>query len=191
MLSVGAFITNSILFGVALAMDAFSVSIAYGLREKRFRLPESLKPPVVFAAFQILMPLAGWFCVRELVTFFTVLQKFLPWIAFGILLWLGIGMICEGLAAKEDEENVSSGNLFIQGIATSLDALSVGFTIAEYRAREALAECCIIGVVTFVICVGGVYIGKKAGVKLGQKAPILGGTILIAIGIEILIKGIF
>lgn len=189
MTTAGIFIFNSILFGIALAMDAFSVSIAYGLKDPQRKLPGALKAPVVFAFFQIIMPLAGWFCVRRLVTVFTVLQKFLPWIAFAVLIWLGIGMIREGLSS-EKEESGGSGNLFIQGIATSLDALSVGFTIAEYTVLEALAECCIIGVVTFAICAGGIFIGQKAGEKLGQKAPILGGAILIAIGIEILLKGI-
>ena len=79
----------------------------------------------------------------------------------------------------------------IQGIATSIDALSVGFTIAEYGWFMAFAAALIIAVVTFVICIGGLVIGKKFGTKLSNKAQILGGVILIVIGIEIFITGVF
>lgn len=193
MASTGVFIFNSILFGIALAMDAFSISIACGLHDPEMSAAEAVKAPAVFGFFQILMPLAGWFCVRKLVSVFTVLQKYLPWISFVVLLLIGIGMIKEGLSSGPDPEEKKPGgpgSLFIQGIATSLDALSVGFTISGFRFRQALAESLIIGIVTFAICLGGISIGKKAGTRLGRRAPVLGGIILIAIGAEILIKGL-
>jgi putative Mn2+ efflux pump MntP len=102
-------------------------------------------------------------------------------------------MLIEGVQNKEEEaeSNLSVQELMIQGIATSIDALSVGFTIAEYQWSEALIEALIIGVVTFFICIGGLLIGKKFGTKLAGKASILGGVILIAIGLEIFLNGIF
>ena len=86
---------------------------------------------------------------------------------------------------------MSSGTLFIMGIATSIDALSVGFAISHYNIKEALLGSLIIGIVTLIICLAGIQIGKKVGTKLAGKASILGGIILLAIGIEIFIKGVF
>jgi putative Mn2+ efflux pump MntP len=139
-----------------------------------------------FAGFQILMPLIGWVCVHTIATAFESFQKFIPWIALILLGYLGGKMLLEGIRqeTEEDEESaVSFRDLMIQGIATSIDALSVGFTIAEYQCMEALVEAVIIGIVTFFICMAGLVIGKKFGTKLANKASILGGVILIAIGL--------
>lgn len=187
---MGLFILNSILLGVGLAMDAFSVSMANGLAEPHMKKGRMAYIAGVFALFQFIMPLAGWFCVHTIASLFTAFQKFIPWIALILLCWIGGGMLKEGFSHKEvqEAEDVSHGKLIVQGIATSIDALSVGFTIAEYSFPDALAASLIIGLVTFFICYGGCAIGRKFGMKLAGRASILGGVILIAIGLEIFLS---
>ena len=185
------FILNSILFGVGLAMDAFSVSIANGLHEPEISMRRSLVIAGTFAVFQTVMPLLGWFCIHSIEEAFQAFQPFIPWIALGLLVYIGVKMILEGIRPKEEDTSLKGGALFIQGIATSIDALSVGFAIAEYTAVLAIVESVIIGAVTFGICLAGVRLGGKIGTKLSGKAPILGGIILILIGIEIFVTGVF
>ena len=188
------FFANSVLFGIGLAMDAFSVSMANGLNEPQMPRGRMCAIAAVFGLFQTAMPLIGWLCVRTIAQIFTSFQQFIPWIALLLLSWIGGKMLLEGIRNKSGEEEetpaVGFGALMVQGIATSIDALSVGFTIAEYSAPAAAAESVIIGVVTFGICIAGLILGKKFGTKLAGKATILGGVILIAIGIEIFLKGI-
>ena len=185
------FVLNSILFGIGLAMDAFSVSLANGLQEPDMRVSRSLLIAGTFAVFQTAMPLLGWFCVHSVAETFRAFQPFIPWIALALLVYIGVKMILEGLHGKEENGSLKGGALFVQGIATSIDALSVGFTIAEYNLISALAESLIIGMVTFGICFAGVRLGGKIGTKLSGKAPVLGGIILILIGLEIFITGVF
>ena len=187
------FFVNAVGFGVGLAMDAFSVSMANGLNEPRMKRQRAIGIAATFALYQIAMPLIGWVCVHTIAEIFTSFQKFIPWIALILLCYIGGKMLIEGIRNKEEENEktaVGTGALIVQGIATSIDALSVGFTIASYDAAHAVTESLIIGIVTFAICVAGVLIGKKAGTKLAGKASILGGVILIAIGIEIWITGL-
>ena len=138
------------------------------------------------------MPLIGWICVHTIAETFETFHKLIPWIALALLLFIGIRMILEGIRHKEGEEKKSlrGRELLVQGIATSIDALSVGFTIADYNFPLALTEALIIGAVTFGICVAGVHLGRKLGTKLERWAPIIGGVILVLIGIEIFIKGV-
>ena len=185
------FILNSILFGIGLAMDAFSVSLANGLHEPDMPASRSLVIAGTFALFQTLMPLLGWFCVHSIAEAFQAFQPFIPWIALALLVYIGVKMILEGIHGKDEKSSLKGGALFVQGIATSIDALSVGFTIAEYTLVFALTESLIIGIVTFGICLAGIRIGGKVGTKLSGKAPILGGVILILIGLEIFITGVF
>ncbi len=189
------FFLNSILLGAGLAMDAFSVSVTHGLTRTNLTSGKNCLIAGVFAFFQFLMPLAGWFCVHTIVNAFSTVQKFIPWIALFLLLFIGGKMLIESIFKKEkqDEENnpLSFKLLFVQGIATSIDALSVGFTIDEYGFVMAFVACVIIAVVTFLFCYFGIIIGKKIGTKLADKAGILGGIILIGIGIEIFVKGLF
>ena len=188
------FFFNSILLGVGLAMDAFSVSLANGLREPKMPGRKMCAVAGVFAVFQALMPLLGWVCVHTLVQYFRAFEKFIPWIALALLGWIGGKMLLEGLRGEETDEEcggVGLTALLVQGVATSIDALSVGFTIAEYDAPMALVCAAIIALVTFVICLGGLAIGKKFGTHLAGKAGILGGVILIFIGLEIFISGVF
>lgn len=187
------FFFNSALFGVGLAMDAFSVSLANGLHEPYMRKKKMVGIAGVFAFFQALMPMIGWVCVHTIVKYFQMFEKFIPWIALFLLLYIGGSMLIEGIKGEDEEEEHRVGKraLLMQGIATSIDALSVGFTIADYGFVMALVCSLIIAAVTFVICMGGLEIGKTVGTKLSNKAAILGGCILIFIGIEIFITGIF
>lgn len=187
------FFFNSALLGVGLAMDAFSVSMANGLNEPKMKKGKMCGIAGVFAGFQALMPMIGWMCVHTIVQYFTAFEKLIPWIALILLGFIGGRMIAEGTKkeANEDESvGLGIGALLIQGIATSIDALSVGFTIADYNWLMALVASLIIAAVTFVICMVGLVIGKKFGTKLSDKAQILGGVILIAIGLEIFITGL-
>lgn len=186
-----AFFFNSILLGIGLAMDAFSVSLANGLNEPKMKRSKMCGVAGVFSAFQILMPLIGWVCVSTIAQYFRVFEKFIPWIALFLLLYIGGNMIYEGIRNKDPEEAEAAigwNALLIQGVATSIDALSVGFTIADYSAWEAVTACLLIGAVTFFICLAGVILGKKVGTKLAGKADLLGGAILVLIGVEIFIS---
>ncbi len=187
------FFVNSAALGVGLAMDAFSVSMANGLNEVNMKKNRMFLIAGTFAFFQFSMPMIGWICVHTIVEYFNSFQAFIPWIALILLLFIGGSMLKEGFDqdTEEEEKKVGKGALLVQGIATSIDALSVGFTIAEYDLTMALVASLIIAVVTFVICWCGLEIGKKFGTKLSNKASILGGVILILIGLEIFVKGVF
>ena len=189
------FVLNSAALGVGLAMDAFSVSLANGLHEPEMRRSRMCKMAGVYAFFQYIMPMIGWMCVHTIVEMFSAFEKAIPWIALILLVYIGGKMLKEGI----EERNIPDGELtphraskkdvLVQGVATSIDALSVGFAIAEYGFIEANTAGLIIAAVTFVICIGGVLIGRKAGMRLSWKASVLGGCILIAIGLEIFLKG--
>lgn len=188
------FVVNSVLLGVGLAMDAFSVSLVNGFNEPMMKRGKRIAVPGTFAFFQFLMPMTGWVCVRTVLLYFSAFQKFIPWIALALLLYIGGSMVWEGLHQEEGEKSgreVSHWGLLLQGIATSIDALSVGFTIADYGCAQAVLSSLIIAGVTYLICASGLYIGRKMGTKLSDKAAIFGGVILIGIGIEIFVTGIF
>ena len=187
------FFFNSILLGVGLAMDAFSVSLANGLNEPGMSRARACAIAGTFAGFQFLMPMLGWVCVHTLVEKFAAFQRFVPWIALGLLLWIGGSMLREGIRGGDEAETsgVGVGALLLQGVATSIDALSVGFTIAAYDSAAAFICSLIIAGVTFGICMGGLRIGRTVGTRLSGKASILGGVILILIGLEIFIKGVY
>lgn len=189
------FILNSVLLGVGLAMDAFSVSMANGLNEPRMKSGRMCAIAGTFAIFQAVMPMTGWLCVHTVVEYFTSFEKFIPWIALILLAYIGGKMLIEGIRGGEEDEEGSGSlgfwTLMLQGVATSIDALSVGFTIADYGWLMALVCALIVAAVTFVICMAGLVIGKKFGTGLAGKASILGGVILIGIGLEIFITGIF
>lgn len=181
------FFFNSILLGVGLAMDAFSVSLANGLNEPNMKKKKVSVVAGIFSFFQFAMPMIGWICVSTIVGYFEDLKKFIPWIALLLLLYIGGKMIYEGFKNNdccEEKPAVGLNALLVQGVATSIDALSVGFKIQQYSFIEALLACLLIGVVTFIICFAGLEIGKRAGTKLAGKAGIIGGAILIFIGME-------
>ena len=188
------FICKSILLGVGLAMDAFSVSMANGLQNPGMSRKRMFTIAGTFAFFQFLMPVTGWICVHTISERFTVFQKMIPWIAFLLLGFIGGKMLVEGIRGAEEvqeEIRLSHSELLMQGIATSIDALSVGFTIAPYSTGEALFASALIGVTTLIICLAGIRIGRYFGMRLAGIASILGGVILILIGCKILFGGGF
>ncbi len=188
------FFLNSGLLGVGLSMDAFSASLANGLNEPKMRRKKMCIIAFVFAFFQAAMPLIGWLCVYTVVEKFKAFERFIPWIALILLSYIGLSMIRDAIKNKDENETVQKVGfwaLLVQGVATSIDALSVGFTIADYDFMHALVCALIIALVTFVICVAGLLIGRKFGTKISSKASIFGGVILLLIGIEIFVTGVF
>ena len=187
---------SSILLGIGLAMDAFSVSLANGLNDPGMKKAKICTVAGVFAFFQALMPFIGWVLITTVISYFEALEKFIPWIALALLGFIGTKMIIESIKGGDDEEGTTGEKLtvralIVQGIATSIDALSAGLDFADYILGEALIAALVIAVVTFIICVAGILLGKKFGTKLAGKAGILGGVILIGIGISIFVKGVF
>lgn len=188
------FFFNSILLGVGLAMDAFSVSLANGLNEPCIKTRKMLGISGTFALFQAMMPMIGWICIHTIVQYFQAFEALIPWIALILLGYIGGKMLYEGLhetASCEEKPKVNFIGILVQGVATSIDALSVGFTIADYNFTMAFAASAIIAAVTFPICFMGLQIGKHAGTRLSGKSSILGGVILIFIGLEIFITSWF
>ena len=188
------FLFNSVLLGVGLAMDAFSVSLANGLNEPYMKKSRMCGIAGVFAFFQALMPMLGWVCIHTIVNMFQAFEKCIPWIALALLGYIGGKMLLEGIRGGDEAEElhaVGFMGLMVQGVATSIDALSVGLTIVDYDFFMALLASVIIAAVTFVICFGGLEIGKRVGTKLAGKASMLGGVILIFIGLEIFVTGVF
>ena len=190
-----ALILTAIGLGFGLAMDAFSVSLANGLHEPKMKLPRVLLIAGTFAIFQGVMPLLGWVAVHTVLEYFSIIGVFIPWVAFGLLGFIGGKMIIEGVKGEcedgECEGRLTFGLLMVQGVATSIDALSVGFAIANNSLAEALISVAIISALTLGICIAGIYIGKLFGQKFAGKASIFGGAILVAIGLEILISSFF
>ena len=194
------FFFESIMLGVGLAMDAFSVSVANGLGEPGMHKRKMVFIAALFAIFQAAMPLIGWVCVHTIVEKFSAFSALIPWIALALLGYIGGKMLYDGIKGcthtvdPDGEVRASCAckpitvtALLVQGVATSIDALSVGFTIAEYNIGMALLAVLMIAIVTFGICLGGVYLGKHFGTAFEGKSEIFGGVILIAIGLEIFI----
>lgn len=195
---------TSVLLGIGLAMDAFSVSIANGLADSGMNKGRMFSIAGTFAGFQFLMPMIGWLLVTEAARVFKWFSPLIPWIALILLLIIGGGLLKDGIEelreSKSGEEKESEPAdadkltfwaLMMQGVATSIDALSVGFTTAHYNTFQALLSSLIIGVVTLIICLAGLRIGRRLGELLAGRASILGGLILIGIGLEIWVKGVF
>lgn len=188
------FFFNSILLGVGLAMDAFSVSMANGLNEPRMKAGRMCMIAGCYSIFQIVMPLTGWLCVHTIVQVFARFERLIPWIALILLGYIGGKMLLEGIRNHREEEEASAlgiGTLLVQGVATSIDALSVGFTISDYGFVMALVCSLLVGLTTFIVCLFGLKIGKTVGTRLSNRASILGGVILILIGIEIFVSSLF
>ena len=185
------FIVSSVLLGVGLAMDAFSVSMANGLNEPEMRRRKRLLIAGVFGGFQGLMPLLGWLAVHTIVEIFSAFSRFVPLLGFILLLFVGGKMLIEGIWAWNDDEveneMLKKRVLFVQAIATSIDALSIGFTIADYSLIRAFICALIIAAITFGLCIIGLRIGRYFGVKLAGKASVIGGLILIGIAIKLLV----
>lgn len=189
-------VLTSLALGVGLAMDACAVSMANGLTEPKMSLGKHTLIAGMFGLFQALMPMIGWLCVSTLVEHFAVVKPFIPYVSLVLLLYIGINMIVEGAKHHDEEEEAKKltfVTLLLQAIATSIDALSTGFAMTEFvnGVWQALLCSGLIALVTFVISFVAVILGRKFGDKLGNKAQILGGAVLVAIGIEIFVKGVF
>ncbi|MBQ6808486.1 MAG: manganese efflux pump [Firmicutes bacterium] len=187
------FFLRSMLIGAGLAMDAFSVSLANGLNEPRMSSLRMQGIAGIFAFFQFLMPLIGWVCVHSILQYFQAFGRFIPWIALLLLGYIGGKMLLEGIRTKGcplEKPAVGLSALLLQGLATSIDALSVGFTIADYAFPGAFVCCLLIAFVTFFLCLLGLALGKRFGTCLSGKASILGGVILILIGLNIFFSGL-
>ena len=192
---MGTLILSSMAFGVALAMDAFSVSIANGLNEPCMKKRKMLGIAGIFAIFQGIMPLIGWGLIKVAEHSFAWFEQLIPWIALLLLGIIGGKMIYEGITSESDcpcaQEGLGFGALIVQGIATSIDALSAGVDMEKYNLPEALLSAAIISTLTFAICLGGLIIGRKGGTFFSGKAGIFGGIILVIIGLEIFIGSFF
>ena len=179
-----------LLTGVGLSMDAFAVSICKGLCMRRVNYKHTFLIALFFGGFQALMPLAGWLLGRQFEQYIVAVDH---WIAFGLLAIIGGNMLREACKEEDDapscdvDPKLDLKELTLMAIATSIDALAVGISFAFLRV-SIVPAISIIGVTTFVICVGGVFIGNRFGTKYQKKATIAGGVILILLGLKILLE---
>ena len=180
---------STLLIAIALAMDAFSVSLTKGFTLKKITKSQILWFGIFFGGFQALMPVLGWLGGIQLEW---VITTFAPWIAFILLLLIGLNMIRESFSSDEsekDSDNFSFKELTLLAIATSIDAFAVGITYALLK-TDILIPIIMIGVVAFIFTIIGLYLGKKIGNYFGDKFEILGGAILILLGFKILLEGL-
>lgn len=190
-------ILTSIALGVGLSMDACAVSMSNGLNEPQMKIGKALGIAGMFGFFQGLMPMAGWLCVSLVVESFSQFEPWIPYIALVLLVIIGGKMLFDGCkkdGKKDDVRKLTFVVLLLQAIATSIDALSTGFSLVDIAGSvwwKALLSAGIIALITFGICLGSVFLGRKFGTRLGKKAQILGGCILMAIGLEIFVTGVF
>ena len=190
----GMSIWEILLLGVGLSMDAFAVSICKGLSVKKVKWQHLLCVGAYFGIFQALMPTLGYFLGT---TFSNLIDQFDHWVAFILLAIIGVNMVREALSKDEDETNDDFGfkTMLLLAIATSIDALAVGASFSMMAKTGVLAlaggsliACAVIAAVTFVICLFGVWIGRRVGDVLGRRAEIVGGIVLILIGLKILLE---
>ena len=177
-----------ILISMGLAMDAFGVSIGKGLSMPVGENRRKVTLAFLFGLFQFLMPVIGWLIGRQ---FIDVISEWDHWIIFGLLGYLGIAMIREGLSDETDEDDdkrfLGVWEMMMLSVATSLDAMAVGLTFA-FMPINVWEASTMIGVITFGISLIGIYLGKFMGQFVGRYADILGGGVLILIGTKILLQ---
>ena len=183
-------IITSILLGLGLAMDAFSVSLANGLNEPRMKSRKIFLIAGIFAFFQAAMPLIGWLCIHTVVEYFSAFEKFIPYIALALLAFIGGKMIRDSFGAPEAADgSLKIWDMFLAALATSIDALAVGVTFSMLlNTTQTFGAIGLIGVTTFVLSAVGVKIGTVFGDKFSSKAQLLGGVILVLIGLKILLE---
>lgn len=175
-----------LLLAVALAMDSVAVSIAIGSKYKDLLFSRALFVSAMFGFFQAAMPITGYFIG---ISFADYVQAFDHWIAFGLLVGLGSKMLYEAYKNEFDEEvtDLSNKTLISLAVATSIDAMAIGVTFA-FLQTDIFSAAGVIGIVTFVLCIAAVYVGKKLGSLLESKAEMLGGIMLIGLGCKILLE---
>ena len=181
-----------VLIAVGLSMDAFAVSVTNGMTTKNLKAAHIFKIALFFGGFQFAMPVVGYFLG---IAFSDLIKSVDHFIAFGLLSVIGGKMIFEAVKDKdgdsEQREPISTLSLLVLAVATSIDALAVGVSLAFLGGLNIFISCGIIGIITFFICVAGVYAGKKFGSLLKKGSEIFGGAILILIGVKILIEHLF
>lgn len=173
--------------GVALSMDAFAVSVACGISQKKFRAKNALPVAGAFGFFQMLMPILGWAMGSAV---YEYISAFSSWVAFAILAAVGGKMIYDSVRGEESIITMPMPlkTLLMLSVATSLDAMAVGVSFSMVECKI-LPSSALIGLTTFSISLFGIIFGKILGDKAGGKFEILGGLVLIAIGIKILVVG--
>lgn len=187
-------VSDICLIGVGLSMDAFAVSMCQGLSMQKLRFCAALRIALFFGVFQALMPLLGF----ALGSTFAYLITIGPWIAFGLLLFIGGKMLFDGIKNKQDEptsEAATIGKLFMLAVATSIDAFAVGVSFSMQEGIVWLSggfsiflAIALIGSITFVLSLIGVWLGNRFGLKYHRAATLLGGIVLVLIGIKILLE---
>lgn len=183
-----------ILIGIALSLDAFAVSLCFAVASDSLKLKNMLVIAGFFGFFQALMPYLGW---QISVVAQSYIESFDHWIAFALLVYIGVNMILESLKTKEGEvekriysDPAKVGVLFTLAIATSIDAFAVGVSLGCLN-NEIVKPAILIGIITFLISLFGAALGGKIAKYVGSKAELFGGVILIGIGVKILIEHIF
>ena len=181
-----------LLLGVGLSMDAFAVSVCKGLAMKRSSVKAGLTCGIWFGGFQALMPLIGFFLGSM---FAEAIQSVDHWVAFGLLVLIGVNMLREAFSPEEDggcsecaDADLSVKSMFVMAVATSIDALAVGISLAMAGDVAIFAAVGIIGVCTFTLSAVGVGVGSVFGSRFAQKAQIAGGVILVIVGVKILLE---
>ena len=167
-------------------MDAFSVSISYGLINHSFKPKNAIKLGLSFGSFQTIMPILGWFAGTNIIEF---ISGFDHWIAFVLLSFIGSKMIFESTqpTSKKLLNSLNLSVLMLLSVATSIDALAVGLSLSFLRV-SVTTPAIVTGLVTFTLSVMGVYFGNRFGHLLGNKVEMIGGSILIIIGLRILLE---
>lgn len=175
-----------LLIAVGLAMDAFAVAIGKGIAVGKVSQRHALSAGIWFGGFQALMPIVGYWLGRSFAGFVESVDH---WIAFGLLVIIGMNMIREAIGDKEDGVNgdFSLKTMFVMAVATSIDALAVGISLV-FIGANIWTSAIVIGLVTLILSASGVYLGSLFGSRLGSRSGILGGIILIALGIKILVE---
>lgn len=183
-------IINSFILGLGLAMDAFSICVANTMDDKYNNNVKTVIMPLIFGFFQFLMPLIGYLFVNVLSDNISIINNCIHIISFLVLSYIGIKMIYKSIVdkkkdIKDTQDNSSFKLILIQGVITSIDALSAGFAFSSYNIQSTIIASVVIGIVTFIMCVIGANIGRKVGTILTDNAKIYGGIILILIGLRI------
>lgn len=187
-------ILSTVLLGIGLSMDAFAVSVCKGLAVEKVKPSHMATAGAWFGGFQMLMPLIGYFLGAS---FHSYIEKYDHWVAFLLLVLIGVNMLREALSKKDDEEDTDASfgfkTMFVMAVATSIDALAVGIALAMEPETNIWLSIACIGITTFLLSAAGVKIGSIFGNKFKRKAEITGGVILIFLGLKILLEhlGVF
>lgn len=184
--------TDLLLLGIGLSMDAFAVAVCKGLSMKKINYRHSFVIALFFGGFQALMPFIGYYLGKTFEKYITSIDH---WIAFILLAYIGGKMVYEAIRGEEEEETVCAEaldvkELFMLAVATSIDALAIGITFSFFKDTNIINNITVIGITTFIISFGGIFIGNKFGTRYKTRAEIAGGIILVLLGIKILLEGL-